>query len=446
MGDDALKAGVARRDISPQTPMQLCGYPNVERISEGIHDPLWASALYLEKGDAAVLLVALDILFLDTPTARRCRRTVADALDMAETGVLISCTHTHSGPVSLDRHLSFGKGDPSQAPPPPGFVDFIQEQILAAAREAKAAAVPAEAAWTRARIEGVGTNRHHPAWTTDPECGILVARRMTDQAILGILTVYGMHPTVLHEDSKLVSSDFPHYARESLRECFGDQLVVCYHNAPCGNQSPRHVVQGQTFAEAERLGRILGQSVAAAVQRLTDADYSAQMTLASRIRSVDLPRRVLPSPTESEAILAQYQQQYRKLQKESAPRADVRTAECAVFGANKLVNLAQAKANGTLDALLETCLPADVQVVRIGDRWIVGLPGELFTEYALQIKAAAPGAYPVAYANGMLHGYIVTREALEQGGYEAAGSVLAPEAGTQLVETAVTAIGEAGQA
>ncbi len=439
MRNDSLQAGVARREISPQTPMQLCGYPNVERVSEGIHDPLWASALYLETGDAAVVLVALDILFLDTPTARRCRRTVADTLGMAEDGVLITCTHTHSGPVSLDRHLSFGKDDPSQAPPPPGYVDFIQEQILAAARDAKAAAVPAEAAWTSARIEGVGTNRHNPAWTTDPECGILVVRRVSDHSIIGMATMYGMHPTVLHEDSKLVSSDFPHYAREYLRECFGDQLVVCYHNAPCGNQSPRHVVHGQTFAEAERLGRILGKSVADAVQRLTDTDFSADVKFSSLIRSVDLPRRTLPSPAEAEATLQQYQQQYRQLQDDGAPRADVRTAECAVFGAEKLVNLAQAKANGTLDGLMETCLPADVQVVGIGDRFIVGLPGELFTEYALQIKAA-PGSYPVAYANGMLHGYIVTREAVEQGGYEAAGSVLAPEAGTILVKTAVAAV------
>jgi hypothetical protein len=76
-----------------------------------------------------------------------------------------------------------------------------------------------------------------------------------------------------------------------------------------------------------------------------------------------------------------------------------------------------------------------VQVLRIGDTFIAGLPGELFVEYGLAIKRRAPGrAFVVSLANGELQGYIVTAEA---SGYEADLGIFAPEAGGVMVEAAV---------
>ena len=57
-------AGVAVRDITPRKPLFLVGYPNVPRISAGVHDPLLASALYLSDGKTALLLISVDILFI----------------------------------------------------------------------------------------------------------------------------------------------------------------------------------------------------------------------------------------------------------------------------------------------------------------------------------------------------------------------------------------------
>ncbi len=66
-----------------------------------------------------------------------------------------------------------------------------------------------------------------------------------------------MHPTVLHEDSTAITADFPGAARAFLAERFPD-LTTIYHTGPSGNQSPRYFVTGQTFAEADRLGTMLG--------------------------------------------------------------------------------------------------------------------------------------------------------------------------------------------
>ena len=68
-----------------------------------------------------------------------------------------------------------------------------------------------------------------------------------------------MHPTVLHEDSTLVSGDFPAMTRQYLQEhVLGADCPVLYHTGPSGNQSPRHVTRANTFDEAERLGGLLG--------------------------------------------------------------------------------------------------------------------------------------------------------------------------------------------
>ncbi len=439
-----LHAGAAVREISPEKPMVLCGYPHVERISEGKHDPLLASVLFLNQGNRGLLLAALDLLFIDPPTARQWRRCLAEEMGMRESDIFISCTHTHSGPVTVDRHLAW-KDDPAAAPVDTDFLVMVESRLQAAARAAKAAAEPARLAWTSARITGVGTNRHDPTGTTDPECGILSVRRRSTGEMLSMSLIYGMHPTVLHEDSKLISSDFPHYVRQYLREQYGEQLTVCYHNAPCGNQSPRHVVEGQTFAEAERLGRLLGEQVQTAVQALTEADYQdgeedEKQFLNSALEKVELPRRALPDLPEARAAMDEYRRKYQALIEQGASRADVRTAECAVFGAEKMVGLARAWDSGELDRLMREYPPFEAQVVRIGDHCMAGVPGELFTEYALRIKQNSPATYPVAFVNGELQGYIVTPEAAAAGGYEAAGSIFAPEAGDRLVEAALRAV------
>jgi hypothetical protein len=55
---------------------------------------------------------------------------------------------------------------------------------------------------------------------------------------------------------------------------------------------------------------------------------------------------------------------------------------------------------------------------------LVGLPGEWFTEYALEIKHRWPGrAFVVTLVNGHLQGYITTAEVAAVGGYEALSAV-----------------------
>ena len=243
-----------------------------------------------------------------------------------------------------------------------------------------------------------------------------------------------MHPTVLHEDSSLVSSDFPHYARQRLRRRFGENVAVLYHMGPSGNQSPRFFVHGQTFSEAERLGGQLGEAVADSVERLADSDFRQEVELRGMLRAVDLTPRDVPPMADAQAILAQCRDRFQRLQRERAEPADVRTAECAVFGAEGTLTLARLRDRGEIDRALVAYCPAEIQALRVGDGYLAGLPGEIFAEYALEIKRRWPGrVFVVSQVNGELQGYIVTPEAAAQGCYESLTALFRPESGQTLV-------------
>ncbi len=437
----SIRAAAAKREITPGGPTALCGYPHVRRISQGVHDPLYASALCVKSGGRTIALISLDIVMLEPPLARSIRQAVARRLDVDEACVFINCTHTHSGPVTA--HIMGWQEDETATPPDEAYLDFLTKQTVDAAGEAADAARPAEVAWTTADAAGVGGNRHSPDGVADPEVGVLVVREGESDAndekkLMAAVVDYAMHPTVLHEDSLLVSSDFPHYARELLARRFGSQFTVVYQNGPSGNQSPRYFVNGQTFAEAKRLGEKLGRAVAAAVELIDDAEFKSDCQLWGRLAEVELPRRVMPSVPEAEKLLADYRATFQRLRDEGALRAEVRTAECAVFGAESTLTLAKAEQSGQIARTLAQYRPLEVQAVGIGGATFVGLPGESFTEYALMLKKrAGKGVFVVSLVNGELQGYIVTPEAARAGGYEATNSLFAPEAGRILVDAAL---------
>ncbi|MBN2294035.1 MAG: neutral/alkaline non-lysosomal ceramidase N-terminal domain-containing protein [Pirellulales bacterium] len=433
----AILAGAARREINPSGPTALFGYPHVERISQGIHDSLWASALCIKNDDCILALVSLDILFLDPPTARDIRKAVAEKLSTEESCVFISCTHTHSGPVTS--RLIGWQEDETIPDPDPAYLQHVKTQTVAAASEALAQTRLAEIAWTTADATGVGGNRHAIDGVTDPEVGILLAREIGNaKELLAAVIVYGMHPTVLHEDSRWVSSDFPHYTREYLAKRFGEQLTVIYHTAPCGNQSPRYHITGQTFDEAQRLGEKLGAAVADSIESIGDDRFASDVRLWGKLAELELQQRTMPSVEDARKTLDKYRTTYKRLLNEGAPRPEVRTAECAIFGAEGLLSLARARNSGQIEATLNSYRPLEVQAIGIGKAALLGIPGECFTEYALDVKKrAGEGVFVVSLVNGELQGYIVTPEAAAAGGYEATNALFSPESGKIMVDTLV---------
>ncbi len=72
----------------------------------------------------------------------------------------------------------------------------------------------------------------------------------------------------------------------------------------------------------------------------------------------------------------------------------------------------------------ETRLTSVVQALRIGDVGFASVPGELFVEWGLAMKAASPfpWTYPVELGGDCL-GYLVTESAEKTGGYESLNAI-----------------------
>ena len=128
------------------------------------------------------------------------------------------------------------------------------------------------------------------------------------------------------------------------------------------------------------------------------------------------------------------------MRRAQATRQEIRTAECDWFGAEETVTLARAAEDGRLAAVQESVTPAEIQVIQAGPWTFVGWPGEIFVEYALALRAAAPDTYLITLANGDLQGYIVTPEAEDEGGYEASNAVFAAESGAILLRETLSLI------
>jgi len=440
MKNTKLTAGVATKDITPRKPLFLAGYPGVERLSTGTHDPLLASALYLSDGKTQMLLAGVDILFVSKQSADFCRAAISKAISIPAGNILISATHTHSGPIT-NEELAW-RDDPAVPKPDKEYMDQFHAGIIEVCLEAHAAVKPSRLAVTSAVAEGAGHNRLDPKGPFDPEVGLLAIKDKERGDLYALDIIYGMHPTVLHEDSKLVSSDFPHFTRRRLAEDFPG-LVSVYHTAPCGNLSPRYDVKAQTFDEAERLGRRLGESIAQSLKALKDEDFHSDISLAVFCGKADLVPNVFPPVAEAEKKLQKARDHYQQLKRTGAPHGPVRTAECAVFGAGNALTLARAQETGEVKKRQKEYECAEVQVFRIGNLFLVGLPGEQFVEYALEVKRRAPAkAFVISLANGELQGYIVTPEAAAASGYEADWALFRPESGARMVEAAIGLMAE----
>jgi len=293
----ALFAGAAVTDISPLTSQFLFGYPHADRWSKGVHDPLLCGALYLDDGSTRLLIITNDIIYFDKLLVREIRKAVSRQTGIPPSHIMLSASHTHSAPVIVK---PLGKGsyagnaqesNPLAHPhPDPDYLSLLVRQITKAARKAAESAAPARIALTEADNTGIGTNRR------DPTVPVLSVKHQNSEEYIAVMMACSMHPTVLHEDSLLVSADFPGMTRAYLQKK-GIRCPILYASSPAGNQSPRHVTRNNTFEEAERIGAILGKSVEKALSAA--CDFAENISLQVRQTTVELPLQPIPSLAEA---------------------------------------------------------------------------------------------------------------------------------------------------
>ena len=94
-----LRAGAAAMDITPREfPVRVSG-SFLERTTSEIKDRLHARCVVLDDGRSRIAIVVIDNCVIPRDVLDRAKQLAARATGIPEDRMLMSATHTHSGPA-----------------------------------------------------------------------------------------------------------------------------------------------------------------------------------------------------------------------------------------------------------------------------------------------------------------------------------------------------------
>lgn len=439
-----LQVGVARATITPPVGIVLAGALR-EGHSRGIERDLTATALVLSDGAAKVALIALDAIRLSPTGARELRERVGSRLGIPVSHVLVNTSHTHAVPDAPDWQEYAAELGPAEAAQVRTYWAGVFDQVVGAAQAADLQQRPARAGVGIGSVR-IGVNRRerlpdgtmvlgeNPNGVVDPSVGV-VRFDALDGRPIALLLNYACHPDVLGPKSDLISPDYVGAARATAEAITG--ATVVFFQGAAGDIDPRCgiVLGADGVEEMRRLGTELGceaarvfqgintsrrrdqrvawQSAASVVTAWVYTDVSGPSVefLGATTRTLTMPLRPLPDEEAARRVLSECQAALEAtlarpstLPERLVARRRVRWAELQ------------------LDAVLASAKPSlelELQAIRLNDLAIVAVPGELFVEIGLAIKARSPlpHTFVFGYSNGTYF-YIPTAEAFQYGGYE----------------------------
>lgn len=431
-----LMAGCSKVKITPPLGTPLGG--NVrDKGSQGVHDDIHSKALVLNDGKKEIAFVSCALIALTKAMVENIRQIVEKRCAIPKKNILICAFHTHSGPAigAIFKEVN------------EFYLNSLPEKIASSICQAKEDLKKARIRFASGEEKSLPHNRRmkmkngtlrmnwedlpldridKPAGPVDPEVGVIVIEELSGK-MMAILINYTCHPAILAGDNFLISEDYPGYAMR-LVEKETDALCL-FTNGATGNINHINIFnphQRRGFYEAERLGTILGKKVLSIIPKGKDVSLDKLGIIREEIK---LPLRKIP---RSEVKKARKLVEERKTKKISL-----------IDGLSEEVYAEQILA---LNKIGRESLSSEIQVVSLGDVAFVGIPGELFVEYGLEIKKESPfpHTFIIGYANDYV-GYIPTLKAFQEGGYEVRlglASKLDPKTGEIITKRVLEMLGK----
>lgn len=423
-----ITIGLGKRIITPPIGTPLGGYAARKGTSQGVHDDLYVRSLVINtKKDTAAVIVG-DVIGFPAELVRHIRTLIARQIIMKPETILIAATHTHSGP-----DLLFGHQGKISAVYLDTLIKNLVDSVCAAWQDRNLASIGIG----RGAVQGIGVNRRTPnGQPVDSEVGIIRVD-LENVGLRGIFVNYTCHPVVLGPDNLLISADYPGVTTRFIERVKGEGVVAMFTNGAAGDINTGHSAElsalgekipGRTFERAEKLGTMLAGEV---LKVLETIEPCSNIPIAAMTKEISLPLKPLPSLKEAEASAKQKEQALTELIQRKAPSELVTKARIEKLYADLLLKQVHERSQRPHDGVKHV----ELQAIRIGDCALLAFPGELFVEIGLEIKAKSPFRYTyiVGYANGYV-GYVPTKQAFEEGGYEAVTAQFAPETSDIVIE------------
>ena len=428
-----FRVGAASVVITPAVGTPMAGYYSA-RAAEGVDDDLHAKALVIEQDGAKVAMVVCDLISIPRPLVEEARRLVQQSAGLPPQRVMISATHTHTGPV-LPTGSSRDPSEEGAADAARKYVQSLPQLIARSVQQANDRLRPARISVGVGRDEHLSFNRRfvmkdgtvgwnpgkknpdivRPAGPIDPDVPVAYFES-SDGMALATYVNFAMHLDTV--GGQRISSDYPFTLAALLAKVKGPDMITVFSIGAAGDIN--HIDVGDATpqggaAEGRRIGTILAGEVLKTCARLRPAQTAAPRALAEMVK-LELP-----------SVSIQDVEKARKV--------------AIKFGKDGPTFLERVEAYKVLDVAAREGKPldAEVQAFSLGDDVaFVALPGEVFVELGLTIKKESPFRHTIIaeLANGSV-GYIPTRRAYDEGNYEPVSARCAAGSGEKIADAAV---------
>jgi len=392
------KVGIARAKITPKKAMWMGGYASRTKPAEGTLHDLWLKVFVLEAPDGGrALVITCDLLEFAKEHADRIVGQVSQRCNLQRAQVMLTCSHTHSGPVLDGSIITIYPLDDQQRALVAEYSRELVETAAATAAEAVARLEPMSL-WAGEGKATFGANRRNnkekdvaafvqkgtplkgPVDHTVP----VLAMRSPAGDLRALAASYACHNTTL--DILRWCGDYAGFMQYALEERHPGVTAMFYEG--CGadqNPLPRRKIE-----LCQKYGGMLADAVDEVVR-------SPMRRLAPRLRT---SFALVPLDFHSQPELA-------RLEKMAASKNYTGRWAQRVVALHKSGKRPEP-------------YPYPVQVWRLGDDQLwISLGGEVVVDYALRFKAKyGPTTWVNGYANDVM-GYIPSHRVWKEGGYEA---------------------------
>lgn len=459
-----FRAGYAATSITPPLGTPMAGLFH-HREAWAVEDDLHAKAIVLNDGKTTLAMVVCDIISIPKVLSDLARDLIEKRTGLAPSNVMISGTHTHTGPlIDAGWRLFQDRGGPQENAEPgpngmiravldPGYVEWLARRIADAVSIAHRNLTPARMAAGKTTIEHVCFNRRYHmkdgtvifnpgfqnpdivevAGPTDPEL-ITTLLESTDGQPIALWSTLSLHYVGTDEERTLSADYYGHFGRE-IEQHLGCGGVLA--NGTSGNINNVDVARKSLLTGSAKARQVAKAVAAAAIASVMSQQRTEDVQLAASTIQVQLERYPV---TESDVAIATAVMEgdgsrQRLPDERYSFETGQRLPEPVDFvWANEVLRLSRLPGQDVVE----------VQVFAIGSFAIVALPGEIFVEFGLDAKQRSP--YPTTAIISMSnqhHGYIPNRAAFAQGGYETFRSRMnwtAPGSGERLIDAAIDAL------